>query len=641
MAGAVLNYYVYWYRFGHFVSSVLGMQVWDVYHVMTAFALAFYGAVLFQIVRCVLGGSILVAGITSVIVPFGSNIAGFLLWNGKDDNWWGPSRVVKGAINEFPAWSFILGDLHPHFLNLGLLPFGILLLYRIVTSRENSLIVGTSTIFLSLLGILWLFASNAWEVPMWVGCISLVAILAAAKRWNVAYRWLGDRLAGKAPYDVVQAGVSLVVLFAGVASIALLGARNSAALSVAVALGAIAFFYAFFPFKKDLIPWARFILSDRRCLGLVVFGSILAVALRLSSRHIVPEGGALHFVRAPIEVTQTKEMFLHWGFPLTLAALGSLFLLRRNSVRLVCLGLMGSTLLFDKGALFLFALGSLQLVRLLSADRRSREVFWSNVFSDALLLGGIGLVFLPEIVFLDDAYGGENERMNTIFKIYETSWALLTLGAISIFTRGLTAICHTPQGEPRLPGLLASCGWTTAVISSVVTLPFFYHAAKLRMPSSAISIVAPASEGLSELEQRFPGSVAIVRTLRDQPKGVVLEAQGNAYDYTSFVSTLASQTAFLGWANHVNLLTKKFNQVSGQEEVNREVSRREQFTEAFYLNPSCANRIASAREEGISFVVVGSKEVQKYPQLRNADFSCFKELAKDREYRLFSTTLLP
>ena len=151
----------------------------------------------------------------------------------------------------------------------------------------------------------------------------------------------------------------------------------------------------------------------------------------------------------------------------------------------------------------------------------------------------------------------------------------------------------------------------------------------------------PASEGLSELDQRFPGSVTIVRKLREESKGVVLEAQGNAYDYTSFVSTLASQTAFLGWANHINLLTKKFKEVSGQGEVSREVSRREQVTDAFYLNSSCFSRLATAREEGISFVVIGSKEVQKYPQLRSADFSCFTELAKDREYRLFSTTMTP
>jgi YYY domain-containing protein len=38
-------------------------------------------------------------------------------------DFWGPSRIIPGTINEFPFWSFLFADLHPHLINM---PFTIL-----------------------------------------------------------------------------------------------------------------------------------------------------------------------------------------------------------------------------------------------------------------------------------------------------------------------------------------------------------------------------------------------------------------------------------------------------------------------------------------------------------------------------------
>jgi YYY domain-containing protein len=40
-------------------------------------------------------------------------------------DWWRSSRVIPDTINEFPYFSFLLGDLHAHFMSI---PFGLLLL---------------------------------------------------------------------------------------------------------------------------------------------------------------------------------------------------------------------------------------------------------------------------------------------------------------------------------------------------------------------------------------------------------------------------------------------------------------------------------------------------------------------------------
>src|SRR5690606_24431799 len=40
-------------------------------------------------------------------------------------DFWGPSRVIPATINEFPYWSFLFADLHPHMIGI---PFSVLFL---------------------------------------------------------------------------------------------------------------------------------------------------------------------------------------------------------------------------------------------------------------------------------------------------------------------------------------------------------------------------------------------------------------------------------------------------------------------------------------------------------------------------------
>jgi uncharacterized membrane protein len=143
---------------------------------------------------------------------------------------------------------------------------------------------------------------------------------------------------------------------------------------------------------------------------------------------------------------------------------------------------------------------------------------------------------------------------------------------------------------------------------------------------------------LSELQQRFPGSVEVIRRLREEKSGIVLEAQGNAYDYTTFVSTLSGHTAYLGWANHINLLTKRFFSTPAPKSVGDEVFKREQNTRKVYDSPSCQEKKLLATNEKISFIVLGSKEREKYPGAENTDFSCFEALIKEGQFTLYKVS---
>ena len=553
MSGATLNYYVYWYRFGAMLSDLGRLPVWETYHLLAAFSFASYCTLAFLAARVVAKFSIIGALVSALIIAAGSNFEGIMTAFENDANWWRPSRVILGAINEFPAWSFILGDLHPHFTNLVFFPFALCIIAVLLNSHKKNAIA-LSALTGCLLFPLFIYNANAWEIPIWAGFLFTLVISALVLfDYNAIKAWLGQQWRDK--------------------------------LSDPIGLIAVC--------------------------GLILY---LCVSLWLSSRNISPAHDELTFVRHPIPSSRLSELLKHWGMPFGLMCLAIPALLTQFRMKLLGYVAVALSLLVDSGATLVLTLFVLNAIRIL--DHRSCINSATRLIVDALSIASLGLILTPEIVFFNDPYGGENERMNTIFKIYAATWCPVHLSAFVIARDAALLVSNQKLREIG--------SWTAQAGLLILMLLFFRHAAALRMQKDFS--IEPKAQGLSSLDREFPGAGATIQYLEKLPRSVVLEGQGNPYSYTTHVATLAGHDSYLGWANHVGLLTRN----------NEEVQRRDKNSEQLYTLDDCAARKALALKEGINHVVVGPLEQQKYPGSERRDYSCLTLENQSGGYRVYS-----
>ena len=301
-------------------------------------------------------------------------------------DYWRSSRVVaKGdTINEFPFFSTIHGDLHPHFM---VLPVGILLLAALLDER--------------------LFPSrpedqptNPWRALLpWAVVTFILAAMVAISNWELPMGVLAVALlAGRA--------IPLTPLFSK--------ERLQVVLRLVVML--IGVYVLFLPFYTQFVPPLVKPGPNEPCIGsacftiassslaqfLTVFGLLLfppATLVAVRGARLLPSGGGegQHLLYAIV------------GLGIAVAAFAG------NAV----LPLLAVILL---GAL---------AVAYRDTDGPERGGF-------LLIALGVIALLACEVFFLKDSYGDKLYRMNTVFKFYFQAWTILAIAAPWALGRLLT-----------------------------------------------------------------------------------------------------------------------------------------------------------------------------------------------------------
>jgi YYY domain-containing protein len=210
MAGEDLNYYYLGHLAMAIVVKLVGTAPDVGYNLAFALLAALSATAVFTLAGTlwaaarprltgVRGGPVLVGATAVVVVIVLGNLAGAREWLEAaeppgDYDWFAPSRVVEGTINEFPWFSFLLGDLHAHVLAL---PFTVVALafalqVAIAGPRGDAVLRGVAEALATGLAIGALYAVNSWSYPIAAGLLVGAVVI-----------WLCDpRSAGRRGYAI-------------------------------------------------------------------------------------------------------------------------------------------------------------------------------------------------------------------------------------------------------------------------------------------------------------------------------------------------------------------------------------------------------------------------------------------------------
>ncbi|HEY7368750.1 MAG TPA: DUF2298 domain-containing protein, partial [Thermoanaerobaculia bacterium] len=202
-AGAPLGYYVFGQEMVAFLSLVTGLSTRFTFNL--AFGLL-GGATLqaaWALLRSWTGRRLAAAAGASLLLLVG-NLAGFRDWLVRRPplDWhyfWATSRVVPDTINEYPLWSLLFADLHAHVFAIPLLLLTLTAALQLVRSAAatdarakerliSAAVLGTAAAVQAL--------TNAWDVPLLLGLLTLVGVAAAAANpsprgaWRAAVGWV-------------------------------------------------------------------------------------------------------------------------------------------------------------------------------------------------------------------------------------------------------------------------------------------------------------------------------------------------------------------------------------------------------------------------------------------------------------------
>lgn len=494
-------------------------------------------------------------------------------WTGGFWWWWRASRVIHDrdllgnsveVIDEFPFFSFLLGDLHPHVLALPFVLLAIAAALNLLLAAREAGMQGAADadgpagssldrlraafdrfgrVLAALTGFgpagVLLYAVifgalgflNTWDFPIYVALATaaVAAGLATADRltWSVARRAaaVGGALAVVGWLLYLPFYIGFQSQLGGVLPNLLFPSRFSHYfIMFGPFLIAAGFFLAFLAHRAPRRALGRGVLFVLPWLFVL---PILFVAAFLLIFTVLPAGrefiqGVLDnpAVRAAVGEGSFGELV---GLSLRLRAANPwtyLFLV-------ALLSWIGGTLwalLGDRGP---------------ASDDQPAAWLLPDLF--AVLMIGLAalLTFGVEFAYLRDLFG---TRMNTVFKFYYQAWVLLALAA----AYGLSRLAgRTVSWALKAPAL--------ALTALLVVAALFYPLAAI--PSKAGDFRGrPTLDGLAYLRQSSPADVAAIEWLRAHvsPAAVVVEASGGSYspEGAGRISMATGNPTLLGWDFH-------------------------------------------------------------------------------------------
>jgi YYY domain-containing protein len=577
-AGGYINYYYYGYIIIGAFIKLTGVAPATAFNlaIPTLFALTFTGAfaLVYSLARRVPLG--LLGGYFAALI---GNFDGLLQvkdWLGAAlkhlalpmFDYWRSSRIIPFTINEFPFWSFLFADLHPHVIDMPVTIFMLAIVSAILVSGESILNKGDSRLLLNWRSLslyalaAFVFGSlaciNPWDMPVYALLMAialLIRTIVDSSGWSARARAASvlvslaiyAALCGLAYLFYVPFYASYQQLYVNGLGLVSLGTKLSDYLTI----NDLWLFLTVSFFLLELYRW-----WTRR----------LAARAEAAGRALSVAGGAV-----------ARRVFVY----VLLCA-----------VVLICAALPGLKALL----ITLIAMGTFLLV----VQRDSRTRFITLLLMAALCISlGVELVYVRD--FLD---GGIYERMNSVFKFSISAWFCFAIG-------GALAAQRLWQ---HLRGLL-HLAWLVVFALLIIANSLFLSLGTLArihdhqvwaqgQPPVLSASYTPTPDGEAFIRAWYPGDAEAIAWINENIDGspVILEA-AEPYSFSWFarVSVYTGLPDVLGWPDHV-----------AEQRYSEQVLNRMTDVGIIYTTPDPNQANQLVRYYHVRYIYVGELEREAY-----------------------------
>ncbi len=535
-----INYYYGGQYFAVFLTKITGSKVEITYNLMRMFVAAFAFVLPFSLVYQMMIDRIkshltkrkkVIPALAGITAGLGVSIAGnmhyvvyskLIPWieklsgNGNVDNYWFPNAtryighnpdVPDKTIHEFPCYSFVLGDLHAHVVNIMfvLLLLGILYAWLGTNGGKRD----------------WkrdMREKNFWKQELLMPHILLAGVLLGMFQWTNYWDFV--------IYFVVTAGT---ILFGNIRRFGGKGKRIC-------------------------------IVTAAQILEILLISEVVILPFTLKFETMV------YGVALAQNHSRFYQLLVLWGLPVMVT---SVFLIS------VC---------YER----------FRKKRNRSIYKFMRSMALPDLFGVILGLCAVGLVVIPELVYVRDIYENGNARANTMFKLTYQAYIMFGIfmgyGIFRLWTVSKKKIFKICAG--------ISCFfliWTTGYFGNSVEAWF----GRVWEPWRYQGLNA-----VTFLETDFPEDAAGIRWLKAniEEVPVVLEANGDSYTGFERVSATTGLPTILGWYVHEWLWR------SNVEDINNKSAD----IAKIYTSADEKDVRELLKKYDVSYIFVGAKEREKF-----------------------------
>ena len=495
-------------------------------------------------------------------------------WTPPDFWWWfHASRVINtfdgvhfidNTIQEFPFFSFLLGDMHPHVMSIPFIALfvGIALnIYRLPSDFWRNYrsvypyaIVLTAALVLGGLGF-----NNLWDMPTFAAL--LIGILALK-----AYREGSD----------IPQSIALAFFPVGLAILALAALMYS-------------------PYLLDInagVNGIGVVITHTRAIHMFIVWGLFLTA-------VTP------FLLATFWQTTVQR---DWAAQ-TLTALALAFApwLLWTLAYLPSDGSVEEVIGRFIGILPLTALVAIGVYNALYLARQENE--GGRLFATVLAVLGLGLIIGSEFLFIRDFF---NNRGNTVFKLYYQAWILLAAASAFAVYYWLSTIQSRTGWRATF-----SYVWAAAFVLLLIGSLYYPLAAAKTKPDTPYA--GPTLDGLSFVQQNRPAEYDAIAWLKQNasPDAAIVEAVGEWSDW-GLVSRSTGLPTIVNWLGHQKQWRggwEKFD--ANKPDVSRALrdkyfDDRTAEVERIYTTLDPAEAQVILYKYDIDYVYIGQRERDKY-----------------------------